>query len=357
MPEQHRRFPWLRHMVTTATMDPRPLCRGARHMHSPIDPLGVRVAAKFVTSCATHVSIDDSRVKTVAEKMHGTGGPPMPSWKDVHLGTIQLSDEELANYVLVLDALNFCFWGHPRWRVSYPRETHNGYWALVGALRRALEEGYPITEARYLSTIPTHDVAMILRGESIIPLFAARLAHLREVGRGLEREWNGSFLTCIQQSGGSVTPLLRRIIAGFPCFVDISQYQFRAIPFYKRAQILVSDVAGAFQGTPVGEVHDLHALTAFADYKVPQVLQQLGVLRYSKHLRDLLAGFNVIPRGSALEVEIRAATIHAVERIAEYLAQQDKSVPAYAVDWYLWELGQSVAHETLPYHRTITAAY
>ena len=53
---------------------------------------------------------------------------------------------------------------------------------------------------------------------------------------------------------------------------------------YKRAQIFVADVWGAFGNAGLGAFSDIGRLTTFADYRVPVVLRQLGVLRYADNL-------------------------------------------------------------------------
>ena len=54
--------------------------------------------------------------------------------------------------------------------------------------------------------------------------------------------------------------------------------------FYKRAQIFVADVFGAFQGQDLGRFSDIQELTMFADYRVPVVLRLKGILEYSTPL-------------------------------------------------------------------------
>jgi hypothetical protein len=327
-------------------------------MHDRSDPLGVRASSQFVMSRSRSVRIDRHAASAIARQIIDYPGmPAVTTWQRDHLGSIKLSDRELANYVLVLDALNFYFWGEPRWRVSYRGESANGYWALTLALRRAMYEGYPLTDAAYLAQISSIDVAHILRGESVIPLFSSRVQHLREAGQALLREHEGQFLTCIDECDGSVPSLLRHIITLFPSFVDVQRYYGRAIPFYKRAQILVSDLSAAFESRGTELFGDLSCLTTFADYKVPQVLHQLGVLRYQSGLEMKLQNMELIPSGSAEEIEIRAATIVAVEQIAEETSRNHVELPDYAIDWYLWALGQQDDIDRLPYHRTPTAAY
>ncbi len=50
--------------------------------------------------------------------------------------------------------------------------------------------------------------------------------------------------------------------------------------FYKRAQIFVGDVWGAYDHAGLGQFHDIASLTCFADYRVPQLLRPLNILRY-----------------------------------------------------------------------------
>jgi hypothetical protein len=58
--------------------------------------------------------------------------------------------------------------------------------------------------------------------------------------------------------------------------------------FYKRAQIFVGDVYGAFGGKGLGCFSDVAQLTMFADYRVPVVLRLMGLLRYSTELEQLV---------------------------------------------------------------------
>jgi hypothetical protein len=327
-------------------------------MTQPRDPLGIRTASRFVMERAHFVRIDLSSIgQAAADILESPMHPAVTTWHQDHLASIKLTPAELANFVLVLDALNFYFWGEPRWRVTDRGETEDGYWALTMALRRALREGFPITDAKYLATIPASDVAQILRGESIIPMFSTRVQHLREVGESLVREYDGSFLRCIEECRGSGLELLRRIITLFPSFVDVRYYASRTIPFYKRAQILVSDLAAAFESNRIELFDDLTFLTAFADYKVPQVLHQLGVLRYHPDLESKLRRMELIPVNFPQEVEIRAGTIVAVDRIAQETSRAGTVLPDYAIDWHLWALGQHERDGRLPYHRTPTVAY
>jgi hypothetical protein len=60
--------------------------------------------------------------------------------------------------------------------------------------------------------------------------------------------------------------------------------------FYKRAQIFVGDVYGAFGGKGLGCFADIDQLTMFADYRVPVVLRLMGLLQYSPELQRQVGG-------------------------------------------------------------------
>lgn len=89
---------------------------------------------------------------------------------------------------------------------------------------------------------------------------------------------------------------------------------------YKRAQIFVADLWGAFKGKSFGAFKDIQSITMFADYIVPAILRHLGVISYSPSLASKVDSFNELSPGTEEEVEIRACTITAVEKLGELLS-------------------------------------
>ena len=323
----------------------------------PRQDLGVLEDARFVAGLARHVALDEAALARAADEIRGRE-LPVPAWNaELHYtdGTWRT-----ANWLLVLDALNFSFWTHDpaeRWGLDYRGQSLRGYWALAAALKRAVEEGVPVYEAGWMAGCTPEALARVLRGRHTIPLPAARLAHLHEVGRGLSARWQGRFTNLIAACGGSAVTLAAALPREFPNFEDVSDYAGRRIRLYKRAQILPADLWGAYAGEGPGAFHDIDRLTAFADYKVPQVLEALGVLRYAPALEAKLAAGTELASGSAEEVEIRAMTIYGTERLREALARVGRPLSAIQLDWILWELGLRPDTRFKPYHLTRTTAY
>jgi hypothetical protein len=330
-----------------------------------LDPIGVLTSTLPVVQSARHVRIEPDRIAPVAEQI-ADAASVAPAWEDgLHMrdGTWKT-----AGWVLALDALNFCFWSEDpdpafRWRVAYEGRLYDGYWALVAALRRAVEEGRPIWDPFYLAELTVRDVAHILRPHDLdypeIPLLPLRVQNLRELGNGLIAAFpdRNPVTELIESCGRSAAALVEQVTTLFPSFNDVATYDGQPVRFHKRAQILIADLHGAFGGTGLGAFDDLETLTAFADYKVPQVLRRFGVIAYSDELAARIDRRELIPAGSPDEVEIRAATVWACELLRQSLAEQGSPLRAFEVDWALWLAGQSLPADSQPYHRTYTGFY
>lgn len=321
------------------------------------DSLHVLRSTRPLIEDARAVRIDPDGVERAAGLLAEARLEP-PEWETgLHF---QDGTWRTAAWVLVLDALNFCFWstGAERWRIAYQDEVYDGYWALVAALRRAVDAGLPLWDGEWLTSASFAELASIFapadRHGPPIPLLESRIANLREVGAGLQ---DRSVEELIGDANGSAVALVEDVRKRFPSFDDVVTVDGREARFLKRAQILIGDLHGAFEGEGLGAFTDLHELTAFADYKVPQVLRRFGVLQYAPELERALQARQLIPANSAWELEIRAGTIWACELIRQRLAERGVSLMAMEIDWALWLTGQSLPAGSEPYHRTLTVFY
>ncbi|SMC21326.1 Potential Queuosine, Q, salvage protein family [Desulfacinum hydrothermale DSM 13146] len=269
--------------------------------------------------------------------------------------------EETARWIFVLDVLNHCFWpdpGEPVWGVELEGTFYSGYAGLAAALKKAYLAGFPLTNARYLASMPEKDLEAIFSGAGSIPLFEERLQNLREAGRVLLERWDADAVRLIEAAKGSACRLAALCAREFLSFRDQVELEGRTVYFWKRAQIFAADLAVAFQGKGLGAFRDLDRLTAFADYKLPQVLRELGILEYAPQLAEKVERQDLLAPGSREEVEIRALTVWAVERLKEAFRETShRRVTSSQVDHWLWSLGQIPAFRKRPYHRCRTIYY
>jgi putative queuosine salvage protein len=327
----------------------------------PIDPLGVLSSTQQVVEQGEIVWINPDQIEALCQRwLHEDAqqsGPKKPQW-DTHYHFYDATERSV-NWLLVLDALNFCFWAEgsqKRWTIEYQGEVLNGYWAEAAALKRAAEDNFPLWDAQFLSTISEETIAHIFRGEGTIPLLEQRVANAREVGRVLLAYYNGQFSQMIEQAQGSAVKLAASLVQHFPSFDDTALYRTHTIRFYKRAQICVADLYNAFGTQQWGEFNDLEQLTIFADYKLPQVLRHANVLEYQTALAQRIDNRELIAAGSEEEVEIRAATIWACELLRRAMLEHGHHITAADIDFRLWQMGQQAA-DMRPYHRTRTIYY
>ena len=137
---------------------------------------------------------------------------------------------------------------------------------------------------------------------------------------------------------------------------------------YKRAQILVADLWAAFNGKDCGQFDDIDHITIFPDYRIPQMLQSLGVLWYSPRLEGKIKRQETIEHGTDLEIEMRGCSIWAVELLRREMIrlhpEAKGKVNAILIDFFLYdtckeqELAQGEKDEkVLPHHRTRSIWY
>ncbi len=265
--------------------------------------------------------------------------------------------ERTVMYLLLLDSLNFCFWGNPRWEIEYEGERLSGYIALAAALKRAITEKSDMLHAEHLASISASELAHILRGTGQLQLMPERLDIVREMASVLLKKYQGKAHHLIEAAQGSAMKLVNLLAANFLSFRDEALYKNHKIFFYKRAQIFVADLYASFGGQKWGTFRDLHLLTAFADYKLPQILRHLGILQYSETLATQIDHREELRPGSLEEIEIRAHTLWAIELIRRELESGNYALKTYEIDWLLWNLGQEDKYREKPYPRTRTIYY
>jgi hypothetical protein len=188
-------------------------------------------------------------------------------------------------------------------------------------------------------------------------MFQERLSNLREAGRVLLSRWGGDVVNVLTESEGSAVRAIDLIVSSFMSFKDDALYHGHEVYFWKRAQIFIYDLYLAFGGSRWGAFRDISHLTAFADYKLPQVLRALGILSYHPALAEKVDSQKNLESGSEEEIEIRAMTIRAVGALKEGFRNEGILVVSPQVDNWLWQLGQQMPFRKKPYHRCRTIYY
>ncbi len=188
---------------------------------SPLDE--VRRTTRFVAEQSSHVRIDlerlEQEVKTHFE--HYTLDRLPPSWaQEYHYAEPHTHPDLTAQYVLVLDSLNFCFWPLPQYEYNH----------LARGLKRALERDPKAFDADRLARLSPQTLVGWLKsdevvGSDVIPLIDERVRLLREVGCELKRSFGGLASNLIRKAAASATELVKLVTAHFPGFRDQAVYR------------------------------------------------------------------------------------------------------------------------------------
>lgn len=244
--------------------------------------------------------IQESRVEAYAsglvrETAESDGGQP----------AIPPDPEAAAAFAICMNAINF---GSGWWPTIRKRPGHSGYGTMAaGVERRFASRGHWTPEE--LATIDASEIAAVVGQDPEHPLMAQFGAALRDVGAHLLDEHEGRYLRLIEASDS--VPDLAQLLAGWDSFADVSRYEGRRVPFFKRAQLAAADLHRA----GVADLAGIERLTAFADNLVPHVLRVDGLLSLNPALKAKVEAEELLVHGSPEEVELRACAVHAVELI------------------------------------------
>jgi hypothetical protein len=112
---------------------------------------GVLEGAEYVCDNAIDVAIDMRSCKNAAAAIHAQMqqkqySPATWASHELHPDRAAVGDDAaVVAFVFTMDLLNFSFWSEKseakRFAVEYRGKRWTGYWSLVAALQRALEEG------------------------------------------------------------------------------------------------------------------------------------------------------------------------------------------------------------------------
>jgi len=311
----------------------------------------VLTSCQAVMAAARHVAIDAAAVDAFARRLAADG--------------IEVADDELllrgtraagANFVLVSDALNFCFWSDAPWEVTYRGQSWTRTFAMVAGLLRAIERDPAWLTAQRWAEASEADVAEIFAGAGAIPLPQRRREILNETGEILRISYGGQFVNLVDAVEGDALLLARRLALEFPSFRDVAYHPVGHVAFLKRAQICAADLHRTWIAQGHAGLHNLAALTVFADYRLPQLFRHEGMLTLDGELAATIDREEAILAASPQEVELRAATVVIGEMLVAALASAGRPVAAYELDYELWRRAK-LPEVQVPHHRTLTHFY
>jgi len=284
---------------------------------------------------ARSVQIEEGRIEEYAAGLprSGTDDEPSPFAED---------PETAAAFEICMNAINF---GSGWWPTIRKPPGRSGYATMAAGVTERFSRSGPWT-ADELEAMDAETIAEVVGQDCQHPLMGQFADALRDVGDHIRSEYEGRFLGPVEAAAS--IPALARAFATWKAFADVSRYDHREVPLYKRAQLAAADLhrAGA------ADLPGLDRLTAFADNLVPHVLRVDGILHLDPGLADRIEAEELLEHGSPEEVELRACAVHAIE-----LVTAAGPLAAAEIDSALWNRGRDRRYKSLPRPRSRNTAY
>jgi hypothetical protein len=326
-------------------------------------PIGSPVldSLRPVIEASRHVRTDVARIAQVAKWMAYEKLPFPEFGLDFDPGKER---DRAIDFTMVSSAINSAFTDFTtrvKFQTEYQGRIHSDSNAMTACLKRAMSQGLPVLDGRYLAKLTRPELARIFSGNVEMPMLDEKLKVLNDVGAVLAERYDGSFhdfvKTCSTRLFDGGNGLVDRLIMEFPRFDDVSRYRGHRIQFHKLAQLTYWGLHAGFAGHGGFPIDDIGSMTAFADYIVPVALRVMDILVYTPELDGKIETGQLIPRDSDEEIEIRAHMLYATALLTEEinaLRPPELQVIIPQVDARLW----SSYHTThWPHHLTRTIMY
>lgn len=303
----------------------------------------IKDSTKYVSNNSKYVKINYEKIDEILDN---GGFCDIRYWLDSNpFGLLDMNYRDIINFLLVYHTIgDYCFWGDPKWEIDSEVGTLDGSYAIMYILINKFKDSNDFN-------MSYEDFADMLKGNLEIPLLKERyncLVEMNEYLDGIGKD----FYDEIKDIKVDIE-LLDYVVSNFSYFKDESTYDGETIYFYKRAQLIVSDILHVRSMVEGIEV-DYSNLLGCADYKIPQVMNSLGMLEYDYNVEYKLATKVEIEEGDPVEVEIRANDLVVIDYIYEKL---DGKVCRMDINDYIWLLGQDKSKINKNYHRTRTIHY
>ena len=288
---------------------------------------------------------------------------PLPEFA-LPFGISQGDPNDAIDFILVSNSIDTAFTDfdtHVKFQVDYAGQHWSDSDAEFACLKRAMDQGVPILDGNYLAKVTRDELNKIFQANIEMPMLDEKLAVLHQVGKVLADKYDGHFhnfvRSCSPKLYDNGNGLIDRLVKEFPRFNDVSLLDGREIKFYKLPQLGIWMLYATMYPSGKFRLDDPEKMTAFADYIVPVALRLMGITSYSKELEHAINSYQLIPRDSRWEIEIRAHCIYATALLREEvnkLRAPEAQVIIPQIDARLWTHYHTT---TWPHHLTKTIMY
>lgn len=298
----------------------------------------VKSTCYYVMKASKYVNIDFEKIDQFIAKIDCNNLKNWLLYNPYEL--LELDIETIVNFLLVFEAIDYSFWGSPKWSIETKDGTKDGSDALLYAMLMYVKEN----ESTDFSNVSFDEFKQILQGNVEIPFLKERYETVVKISKIVNQKMNGSFYQYVKDVTSDEN-LFEIIVTNFESFKDERIYNGHTIYFYKLAQLLTSDILHVREHLEKIDVNYSH-LKGCADYKIPCVLRALDIINYKDELSSIVDSKKEIDISSMYEVEIRASQIVVINYIKSKLV----NVAAIDINDFLFLYSKKIKEKVKPYH-------
>ena len=303
---------------------------------------------KYINENSDYVSVDLNKIENFVQSIS--------NWKyNYWMSDLKeyLDEKKCIIFAFICESINFCFWGNEN-NNDNNYENYIGSEELFNNLKRNIKNDTSILELNRLMNITEDEFINIIGIEfKDSPLLQVRYKLLKDTISIIYNK-NENFYKELFSLKSDIE-LLNYITQNFWHFDDMSKYKNQIIKFNKRATLLVNDLY-QLSDTIKNNIKSLDNLTGCADYAVPRLLCEYGILNYNNELSKIIYSNSLIEHNSSMEIEIRANTLYALELIKDTLKEKNIYLNSVEIDNIIWNMRTDKEH-SMPVHKTITIYY
>jgi len=303
---------------------------------------------KYINENSDYVSVDLNKIENFVQSIS--------NWKyNYWMSDLKeyLDEKKCIIFAFICESINFCFWGNEN-NNDNNYENYIGSEELFNNLKRNIKNDTSILELNRLMNITEDEFINIIGIEfKDSPLLQVRYKLLKDTISIIYNK-NENFYKELFSLKSDIE-LLNYITQNFWHFDDMSKYKNQIIRFNKRATLLVNDLY-QLSDTIKNNIKSLDNLTGCADYAVPRLLCEYGILNYNEELSKIIFSNSLIEHNSDMEIEIRANTLYALELIKDALKEKNIYLNSVEIDNIIWNMRTDKEH-SMPVHKTITIYY
>lgn len=281
----------------------------------------------------SYVVLNDDGIKSVAKSIKENSAEDIKAnrtqFKEIPNNEKEIYKELIMQ--LAAGAINYCYW----YGKSNIRPMECSSTKMFDILERYEDLIFYDDTGRSFQSAFFHYIKKDFARERF-PLLEERIKHLDEVVVGANF-FVLKIMENIKNSDPTFEELFEELITKFPGYgSDI---------FLKRASlffIILNRIFGWHEDK-------MNILPVPADYQVPKMLEYYNCIQYSEDLVEIISNNELIPKGSQIECEIRAATILACKELCKLT-----NLNTAEIDYWFWSKRKVCEN---PFHLTITTDY